>query len=232
MGEIHGTAESPAVVGELACHAVAAGRSVTVGFELAQSEEARFAAYLGSDGSAAARAALTAGPVWRTAQQYGSTSEAIVSLLERLRRLRRAGHPLSFALFNRTDGGGSEERDRLMAESLGALVERSPSDLFVALTGNIHSRLVAGTRWNPEYRTMGYLLRQAHPEWKLLSLDVAHAGGTAWLCTPEGCGERRLGARGEPGMSPGIRFTDEIGPDGHHGSYFVGEIHASPPAVR
>ncbi len=232
VGEIHGTAESPAVVGELACHAVAGGRSVTVGFELAESEEARFAAYLGSDGSTAARAALTEGAVWRTGQQYGSTSEAIVSLLDRLRRLRRAGHPVSFALFNRTDGAGSQERDRLMAESLGALVERSPSDLFVALTGNIHSRLAAGTRWDPEYQPMGYLLRRAHPDWKLLSIDVAHAGGTAWLCTPEGCGERRLGPRGETGTAQEIRFGDEIGPEGHHGHYFVGEIHASPPAVR
>ena len=234
VGEIHGTAESPAFVGALACEAARGGRSVTVGFELVAEEEGRFAAYLGSDGGAAARGALLAGPPWQASGQgqYGATSEAMVGLIEELRRLRRAGGAVGFALFNRTDVEGSQDRDRKMAETLGALVERAETDLFIALTGNIHSRLAPGTRWDPEYEPMGYLVLRADPELRLVSLDVAHAGGSAWMCTPEGCGERRLGARGEALEE---RFTvtlkDEVQPDGHHGRYFVGEIHASPPAA-
>lgn len=233
VGEMHGTVESPAYVAALACHAARAGGGVTVGFELAESEEARFSAYLGSDGSAAARAALLAGAPWQaTGQgQYGATSEAMVGLLESLRRLRRQGYPVSFALFNRTDGRGSRDRDRKMAQTLGAQVRRS-SGRFIALTGNVHSRLARGTRWDAEYEPMGFLLRRDDPELRVVALNVAHAGGEAWLCTPEGCGPQRLRGRG---AAAGERFAtvveDELRPDGHHGHYYVGEIHPSPPAV-
>jgi hypothetical protein len=235
VGEVHGTVESPGFVAALVCQAVRAGKSVTVGFELLESEEGRFSGYLGSDGGAAARAALLDGPPWRASGQgqYGVTSEAVVGLLDRLRELRQGGHPVGFALFNRVDGTGSQDRDRKMARTLAAQIERSGSDLFVALTGNIHSRLAPGTRWAADYEPMGYLLRRASPELRLVSLDVAHEAGTAWVCTPEGCGERRLGARGAPADKPlTITLHDEVQPDGHHGRYFVGGIHASPPAAR
>jgi hypothetical protein len=234
VGEIHGTAESPAFVAALACRALAASRSVTVGFELAESEEGRFSAYLGSDGSAEARAALLGGPPWQATgtAQYGATSEAMVALLEELRMLRRRGYPVSFAFFNRSDRRDSRDRDRKMAATLTALIDRSASDLFIALTGNIHSRLASGTPWDPRHEPMGYLVRRARPDLELVALDVAHAGGSAWLCTAEGCGEHPLGGRGEPGGERfAITLDAEPRPDGHHGSYYVGEIHASPPAV-
>ncbi len=235
VGEIHGTVESPAFVAALACQTLRAGKSVTVGFELEESEEARFSAYLASDGSAAARAALLAGRPWQaTGQgQYGATSEAMLALLESLRLLRRQGRPVSFALFNRTDRSSSQDRDRKMARTLGALVERSPADLFLALTGNIHSRLAPGTPWDPDYEPMGFLLRRDNPGLRVVSLDVSHAGGSAWLCTPEACGVRGMGARVEHGQELfAIALQDELQADGHHGRYFAGEIHASPPAVR
>ena len=235
VGEQHGTVESPAFVAALACLASRGGREVAVGFELTASEEGRFAAYLESDGGAAARAELLAGAPWRAtgSGQYGATSEAMLGLLESLRLYRAAGRRLGFALFNRSGAGGSQARDRRMAETLGAIAAGRPEGgLLIALTGNIHSRLAPGTRWAPDYEPMGYLVRRDWPDLRVVSLDVAHAGGSAWLCTPEGCGERRLRPRGEPA---GDRFTitrhGEVQPDGHHGRYWVGEIHASPPAV-
>jgi hypothetical protein len=235
VGEIHGTVESPAFVAALACQTLRAGESVTVGFELVESEKSRFSAFLASDGGAAARAALLAGPPWQaTGQgQYGATSEAMLALLDSLRRLRRQGHPVSFALFNRTDISSSQDRDRKMAETLGALVRGSSGGLFVALTGNTHSRLARGTAWDPEYEPMGFVLHRADPDLRVISLDVDHAGGSAWLCTPEGCGSRQLGGRSEAATERfAVTLNDELQPDGHHGRYQVGEIHASPPAVR
>jgi hypothetical protein len=234
VGEIHGTQESPGFVAALACQAVRAGSPVTVGFELGESEEERFSAFLGSDGGRDARAALLAGRPWqaRGQAQYGATSEAMLGLLDSLRRLRRQGFPVSFALFNRTDGRGSQDRDRKMARTLGALVERAAGGRFIVLTGNVHSRLAPGTRWDSTYQPMGFLAQQADPELRIVSLDVAHSGGHAWLCTAEGCGIRALGSRVEAtGDHFAIQLDDEVGRDGHHGRYAVGEIHASPPAV-
>ncbi len=232
VGELHGTEESPAFVAALVCQAARAGKSVTVGFELVEAEESRFSAFLGSGGTAADRQALLDGPVWqaRGQAQYGLTSEAMAGLLERLRALRRGGHAITFALFNRTDGSSSQDRDRKMAESLAALVDRATTDLFVVLTGNIHSRVARGTPWNPDYEPMGYLLARTRPDLDLLALDVAHAGGTAWLCTSDGCGIQSVRGRGE-GEATSVEIHDEVQPYGHHGRYFVGNLHGSPPAV-
>lgn len=235
VGEMHGTEESPAFVAALACRALAAGRPVTVGFEIAASEEERFAAYLDSDGGEAARATALAGPPWQAEgrAQYGATSEAMFGLLESLRRFRAAGHPVGFALFNRSGAGGGQNRDRLMADTLGGHVKRSAGGLLIALTGNIHSRLAPGTRWDPEYEPMGLLLLRADPELRVIALNVAHAGGTAWMCTPEECGAQRLRARvGEDRELFTVALSEELQPDGHHGTYYVGEVHASPPAAR
>ena len=234
VGEIHGTEESPAFVAALACRALAGGRPVTVGFEIAASEEERFAAYLDSDGGEAAREAVLAGPPWQATgrAQYGATSEAMLGLLESLRRLRAEGHAIGFALFNRSGAGGGQNRDRMMAETLGGHARRSAGGLLIALTGNIHSRLTPGTPWDPEYEPMGLVLQRADPELRVIALDVAHAGGTAWMCTPDECGAQRLRARaGSDGEPFAIALNEELQPGGHHGTYYVGEVHASPPAV-
>ena len=63
-----------------------------------------------------------------------------------------------------------------------------------------------------------------------MALDVAHAGGTAWVCVAgdEGCGSQRLRARGPAGK--GVTFNDTPQGTGHHGWYHVGSIAASIPA--
>lgn len=234
VGELHGTVQSPAFVAAVACRALDAGRSVIVGLEWVDAESERVETYLSSDGGAEARSALLAGEIWqaRGQAQYGATSQAMLELLESLRGLAGGEGDLSVYLFNRFGGSGSE-RERLMAGALGERLTSAPNDLFVILTGNIHSRVARGTPWNPDYEPMGYLLRQAHPDLAIVSLDVAHAGGSAWLCVAgEPCGTRRQPPRGEAGAARfAISFGAEIQPHGHHGRYFVGAIEASPPAV-
>jgi len=233
LGEIHGTEEVPAFVAALVCHGLRAGKSVTVGFELVEAEASRFSAFLGSGGSSADRDALLAGPVWQATgtAQYGATSKAMLELLESLRVLRRGGHAITFALFNRTDGSSAQDRERKMAESLGALIDHATTDLFVVLTGNLHSRVARGTSWDRDYQPMAYLLSQARPGLDLVALDLSHAGGDAWLCDPEGvCGIRPLSSRGT-GEAVSVELHDQVQPHGHHGRYHVGTIHGSPPAA-
>ncbi|HTQ81108.1 MAG TPA: hypothetical protein VMM92_14000, partial [Thermoanaerobaculia bacterium] len=88
LGEVHGTVESPAFLANAVCLALQAGRSVTVALEIPLQEEARFEAYLGSAGSAADRTALLAGAFWQDPYQDGRRSQAMLALLESLRRLR------------------------------------------------------------------------------------------------------------------------------------------------
>jgi erythromycin esterase-like protein len=233
IGELHGTVESPAFVAAVACRALESGRSVRVGLEWVETESDRVEAYLQSDGGPPARSALLAGAIWqeRGQAQYGATSAAMLELLDSLRERVGSGSNLGVFLFNRF-GTASSDRERLMAEALGRQLAASPDDLFVVLTGNIHSRLAPGTPWDPDYQPMGLLLQQALPDLDIVSLDVAHAGGSAWMCVSgESCGARRQGPRGEAGPRFAISLDEEIQSYGHHGRYFVGEIHASPPAV-
>jgi hypothetical protein len=231
IGEQHGTAEIPAFVLDLACQAVESDVPIQVGVELPESERERVQAFLASNGDIDARRALTSGGRWEADYQYGLTSEAMLGLFEGLCALARQGHDLRIVLFDQPGGGGSEARDRRMAEYLAGVVNESTDALFVVLTGNIHSRVSPGTRWNPEYEPMGYLLSKAISSDRIVALDVAHGGGTAWVCLGSGvadCGEQKLRKRGPEGA--GITLDGSPEETGHHGWYHVETINASPPA--
>jgi uncharacterized protein (TIGR03067 family) len=75
---------------------------------------------------------------------------------------------------------------------------------------------------------MGYLLGQAVSSDRLTALNVAHDGGSAWLCNPD-CGVSQIGGRGS--KSPwSVEIDDATRPSGHDGWYHVGQLSASSPA--
>ena len=230
LGEMHGTAESPAFIADLACHAVRVGRPVTVGLEINRAESPRVEAYLASKGLPEDRAALVQGSFWSNQPRDGRNSEAMVALLDRLRKLRQQGASLKVELIDPGPGGYKDgpDRDRQIAANLAAAVERSPGDVFVSLTGNLHNRIVRGWSNNPDYEWMGYVLRQKYAD-RIVSLNASSTGGTTWACFGEDCGPQPMKGRGEAG-DPRITLhpRDESGWDG---TYFIGAMTASPPAV-
>jgi hypothetical protein len=230
LGEQHGTEESPGFGLDLACHAAEAGLPVRFGIEISASEHSRVNVFLASSGDEASRRALLEGAPWQAQNQYGVTSEAMYRLFDGLRALRRSGHDVHVVLFNQPGTGGGRARDRRMAEHLAGVAGQSKEGLFVVLTGNIHSRVTRGTRWSADYEPMGYLLSKAVSPERVVALDVAHSGGTAWVCLAgeEGCGGQRFGPRGPGGE--GVTINDSPDATGHHGWYHVGSITASPPA--
>jgi hypothetical protein len=232
LGELHGSQESPAFVGSVACHALAAELSVTVGLELLDSEKRGIEAYLSSAGSEADRHSLTASGSWSAGYQDGRTSWAILDLLDRIRVFRAGGQPVAVELFDRAGWKSGQERDQLMAEALAGVLERTDSDIVIILTGNIHSRIGRGTPWDETYKPMTHLLSDL-TEWNLVSLNVAHAGGSAWMCNgsePSSCGVRQVGGRGrETGLA--IELGDDPATTGHSGRYHVGPLSASLPAA-
>jgi uncharacterized protein (TIGR03067 family) len=229
LGELHGTVESPAFVGDVACHAAESGLDVVVALELSHAAKSDVEAFLRSPGEPADRNDLLSGSLWQRSYQDGRTSRAMADLLGGLARLRGEGHSVHVALFDAQPAGGGQARERAMAANLASSIEASPEAMHIVLTGDAHSRITKGSRRSPDYEPMGYLLSRTIDVERLISLNVSHGGGSAWICAPD-CGVALLGGRG-----PERRWTIEIDeatrPAGHHGWYGVGTIAASPPAV-
>ncbi len=239
LGEIHGTAEAPAAAGRLACEAVERGLPVTVGLEIPTAETQRVEAFLarpagadltdGTEGTDGVEA-LIEGPFWQRNYQDGRSSGAMLDLIVALRRLDAGRERVRVMLFDAPAAGAG--RDRAMAERIAAALARPPARFTIVLTGNLHNRMTVGTPFNRRLEPMGYLLAAARPDLEILSLEMTHAGGTAWICTggsASDCGSRSLGGRGDP--MPGIALDAPPAPDApFHGKLHLGPIHASPPA--
>ncbi len=237
LGEMHGTAESPAFAEAAACRALKGGRRVIVALEIPREEQERVETFLASPGEEADRTALLEGPFWRSEYQDGRRSRAMLSLLDGLRRLSRQGLPLRARLIDREESPSSPQvRDRWMGEALAAAADESPDALVIALTGNVHSRITRGTPWDPGYEPMGFDLVGSRPSLRVASLNVSYRGGTAWFCTsdqPGSCGVHPLKSAGEAGADG--RWHVALYPEvrsGSSGVYEVGTLTASPPARR
>jgi hypothetical protein len=238
LGEFHGTAESPGFVGDLACLAEKAGRPVTVALEIPVDEDARVQTFLASAGSEADRQALLSGPFWQDQYQDGRRSQAMLGLIDSLRKLRNRSNgaaPLHVVLL---DSPGIVKdagiRDRAMAERLKTATAQRPKDLFLVLTGNIHNRLARGVPWDAKYEPMGFVLSQSEPKLRLTSLDVSYGGGTAWSCeTPDAasCKSRPLGGKAR-GKGREVVLWEAVDKDGYSGIYNVDVVTASPPAKQ
>src|SRR5690606_19888874 len=83
LGEMHGTAEIPAITGELAARWTGGGhrQPLLLGLEAAGADQARVERYLASPGSAADRADLLAGAHWTEPVHDGRDSVAMAALI-------------------------------------------------------------------------------------------------------------------------------------------------------
>lgn len=232
LGEIHGTVEAPGFLASVACAALAKGLPVTVGLEIDRAEDAAFQAFMASDGGADARRALLASPTWTRKEQYGLGSRAMLGLVDRLRELAAGPGELGLVLIDRPNPPA--ERDRAMAERVAEAAEARPGDLLVVLTGNLHNRLTKGTPWNAELEPMGHQLTRLRPGARILSLDMAHPGGTAWVCfpgPPQDCGVKKLGGPADATGRTGVELLGDAAGKPFSGRYFTGPITASEPAL-
>lgn len=220
VGEVHGTVETPALVGELACAASADGTAVTVALEISAREQARLDAYLASAGTPAARAALLAGPFWTRSTQDGRSSTAMLALLERLRRLNADGRRIAVIAVDEERIGS---RDVGMAEHITRAVQ--PGRRVIALLGNVHASQRLGRPNLPDYAPAGYLLRGLAP----LGVRVGAHGGEAWVCAPV-CGVRAFGNQRVGDASVGYAAGDRA-QSGYDGNYTVPLYTASLPAI-
>lgn len=222
VGELHGNAESPAWVGSVACGLAQSGE-VVVALEISRSEQHRIEAFMRSDGAPSDQSALVAGPFWKG--QDGRASEAVVSLLERLRRLAAAGAPVSVVAID--DWKHPAGRDAAMASALRELRTVRPNARVIALMGNLHARSNAREpSKGPDDHPVGYLLRDLDP----LSVLVEYGGGVTWACAPK-CGPFALRPPKGHAREPGS-FSKAASRPGYDASVNVGHGTLSPPVSQ
>lgn len=220
VGEMHGTHEMPAAVSEIVCQALAAKLQVTLALELPQDDQALLDTYLASAGTASDRAAFLTSPFWSSQNQDGRASVAMLRLIDDSRKRRQAGLDLEVVLLDRPQA--MQQRDRVMADRLIEAVEAAPDRFFVALMGNLHNRVSQGSG------RLGVFSAQALPTTVVTSLLATYSGGSAWICTEDGCGAHDLA--GKP--SDAMPRTVTLGSRSNHydGTLFVGAITAASPA--
>ncbi len=215
FGEVHGTREIPAFIGDAACAAARIGR-VHVGLELPTEDSGLLATFLagrGDDG-------LRQSSFWRSASPYGVTSKAMLALLRRLRAYRNAGAPIDVFFFDDRIHSGLDRRDEGMARIISRERASAPRDLFLVLVGNLHAR--KSRQWMASFLAGD-----------VTTLDVRSPPGTAWVCLQKDGGAQSCGS--QPWRTPaaaagrGIELVPQ--PDvGYDGVYRLQSITASPPA--
>jgi len=181
VGETHGTAETPAVFGNLVCEALSHGRHVTVALERPATEQSAIDAVIGSGDREAGAQKLLNQPDWRNVYD-GRTSQAMLQLLFSLRELKVQYPSLRVVAVVDPSAFGSSPAadDEAMGHSVLALDGKRPGDLVMVLTGNVHGLM------NPifGYKTAAMYL----PPNRLVSLQVTDAGGETWKMNDKGCG--------------------------------------------
>jgi len=102
VGETHGTNEAPELFADLVC-AASKKRQVIVALEQPSQDQPAIDAFLKSDGKVGARAQFLKAGMWNQSTKDGRSSEAMLGLFDRLRRLKQAGRIQSVAAFQNYD---------------------------------------------------------------------------------------------------------------------------------
>lgn len=224
LGEIHGTAEVPALVGEVVARVLAGGGPLLLALEIPSSHQDQLDRYLASAGSQADRAALFGHRFWGF--RDGRSSVAMLALLDRARDLRASGLALEVLAFDVAEPDAGRDREAVLAANLAAALRRVDRPPVLVLTGNLHARKAIGNPFDPTLELMAWQLREFRP----LTLNVKAPTGSAWVCAPE-CGERRLGTGTTPGR-PALQLFDTPSSQGYDGEVTLARFSASAPAAE
>ena len=229
FGELHGTVESPQFVSRVACAMSSTTKPVVVALEWPSDLQPSIDDYVNLPTSDISR--ITSNAFFDGAID-GRASGAMIQLVRDIKKLRTNGANISIAAFDAGRSASQSNRDTsrdfIMAMNLRALLQRNSNALVLALTGNIHSRIVKGVPWNAAFEPMMYYLRDL----PTLSLNVLHKTGSAWVCSNSECGPKAFKGNAEcrdiaPHRAVGLAL--DLLTEGHNGYYYVGKISPSSP---
>ncbi len=227
FGEVHGSAEAPALFGDLACAAHESGRRVVVVVEAAETELDAIDRYIASDGGEAAKASFLRSPIWTFPMKDGRSSQAYFDLFDRLRSLKSAGNIVAVVAGKPILGAPSKtesDANAAMADRFRAASAIAPNALVLILVGNFHASKAVMEGAESVVPAAADL-----PTNETISLNLV-AQGTSWNCRgASDCGPHAL-----PGRPPQAREV-KLGPGNlpnYDGEVDVGvPLTASRPAV-
>lgn len=255
FGELHGTAQAPAVFGAVACHLAKKRRHLLIAIELSSTDNDGLQTAWSGPRKAFADRLLAAMPEWNN-RTDGVTSRAMLAMLQDLHRLKAEGAKIDIVAFN----GARDEAQRArwaelkgqgpheaaQAENIRSAAGRGAYDHVLVLDGNFHAREVTARSPADEFEPMAMRLG---PREEVLTFNVAYGAGTSWTCQAKGppgkpvtpadieCtsyptrgnagadGPLRIGL----GIPPGVGAKDEWAP--YDGYFWTGAISASPPVA-
>ncbi|GHH07039.1 hypothetical protein GCM10008023_00730 [Sphingomonas glacialis] len=252
FGELHGSAETPAAIGEIACALAERNTPLLVAVELEDNAGLQRAWSEPQSGFAAA--ALQAMPEWKT-RNDGVTSQAMLDLLVALHTLKDAGRKIHVVAFNDTalaastrfkDLPGQGPHEAGQAENIRAADAVQAYERVLVLVGNYHARKRPIAPGGVSYEPMA--MRLADPS-RIVSINVLNSGGQVWNCQIKGnvrapgpitaaildCGPHSAGVPEDWVAPPRIVATNgAAGPNSPAGAYdatlLIGTVTASPPA--
>lgn len=209
IGELHGTAETPAIFADAVCLA-AQERRVVVALEVPSTDQPAIDAWLASDGGPAARAAFLKALLWNMPMKDGRSSEAFLALFDRLRQMHAAGAVAGVVAFQDNSPADDPSGDQGPYEKRLAAIVRDaavPDGMVLVLVGNGHARkseVIPGASDRKPFRPMAMHLP---PETTLTLYAIGNGSGSAWNCQADGCGVHDNSGPPEP-MDRGV----ELGP--------------------
>lgn len=207
LGELHGTAEIPALAARLASAYTQQG-PLTLALEVPHTEQPEIDRYLDSDGGDAAWRALAGTPFWQVSddQHDGRRSVQMRQLIEVVRALRAQGAAVDVLAYDvgkdEADAHDHHWRDARMAANLRAALVQQPGVTLV-LSGNVHAMRTRPSWAPPELQLapMASLLLDLQP----FTVNITAASGQFWACLEGRC--QALPARTQM-QQPLLRSTE------------------------
>lgn len=225
VGEMHGTAETPAAFAAMVCEAASRG-PVSVALELPQTLQPQLDAFIAAATDEAAYAMLEGSWFLGPGVTDGRTSQAMLETMQVVRRLKLEGRDLVFHAFQ-PSGARSQDLPQSfyeldMGHALARAAHDRPDARVLVLVGNIHARKTAIA----DMPALGLPAAGHLPADQTLALYVALQGGEAWNCRQE-CGPHPMPERYDA-SARGI-IMGSYGDGAYDGVLALGLSTASPP---
>lgn len=254
FGELHGTREAPAFVGNVACALATRGERLLIAVEHSSMYDAAFQSAWDLPHAQFAAAIRDAG--W-AGREDGVGSEAMMDLVTGLHSLKEEGMSIHIVAFNGARDEAQREKfshlpgqgphEAAQAENIRMAAEAKPYDHVLVLVGNIHARKLPVERGGSFFEPM---VMHLGPRETIVTLDMKTSGGTSWACilkpgvTPEDgeplpadaieCGSQPWRGIADIQQAPFVSLTAFPGiekDENFDGFFWLGAVSASPPAV-
>lgn len=252
FGELHGTREAPALVGDTACALAARGDHILLAIEQGSTDNAALQAAWRLPDARFARA-LRAIDGW--ARDDGVGSEAMFALIVRMHALKERGARISIVAFSgiRDDAQqarfaalqGQGPHEAAQAENIADAAAAGSYDRVLVLVGNFHATTQIAGDGADRFEPMARRLARYGPT---LSLQMRFAAGSMWNCAGKPGVHVPIGqpvppdaiecavhyTRGDADLrrAPFVGlggFPGEPPASGYDGFFWVGPVHGSPP---